>query len=239
MEKHNRRSHAPQAGALRRQSERLSGEQMPESENAGQREELPPRRAYHSRQKTKKKHRLKYPGIRLLVLLFIVLLLLIPYYTKFIEQIEGTEQIFSYKEDTDQQYDFAKSGQEAAVAEKQVSAETPDPPEESDTAAPDGRNGNGPDPANGTGEKDVPVQAEDRAPHEKERDTQPAPENSLKEDEQSYKIVYHKVKPEETLFRISMNYYGSRDGEELIRKWNGLSGNDIDSGQELKIPLPR
>lgn len=52
------------------------------------------------------------------------------------------------------------------------------------------------------------------------------------------KVVYHTVKPQETVFRISMMYYKSQDGIEKIRQANGLSGNDIRAGQVLKIPLP-
>ncbi|KAB7709227.1 LysM peptidoglycan-binding domain-containing protein [Bacillus aerolatus] len=52
------------------------------------------------------------------------------------------------------------------------------------------------------------------------------------------KIVYHTVKPQETVFRISMTYYKSQAGIEKIRKANNLNGNEIRVGQVLKIPLP-
>ena len=40
----------------------------------------------------------------------------------------------------------------------------------------------------------------------------------------------------ETLYRISMNYYGTDAGIEKIKKANGLSSNDIMAGQKLIIP---
>ncbi|MFK2824241.1 LysM peptidoglycan-binding domain-containing protein [Bacillus sp. B190/17] len=52
------------------------------------------------------------------------------------------------------------------------------------------------------------------------------------------KVVYHTVKPQETVFRISMMYYKSQAGIEEIRRANHLNGNDIRVGQVLKIPLP-
>lgn len=46
----------------------------------------------------------------------------------------------------------------------------------------------------------------------------------------------HVVAANETLYRISMNYYGSDSGVEKIKKANGLSSNDIMVGQKLIIP---
>lgn len=46
----------------------------------------------------------------------------------------------------------------------------------------------------------------------------------------------HVVAANETLYRISMNYYGSDVGVEKIKKANGLSSNDIMAGQKLIIP---
>lgn len=58
-------------------------------------------------------------------------------------------------------------------------------------------------------------------------------------DSDSYKVVYHTVQGEETLFRIAMNYYKSQEGIALIQEWNGLNGNEISKGQVLKIPLKK
>jgi LysM repeat protein len=46
----------------------------------------------------------------------------------------------------------------------------------------------------------------------------------------------HKVANGETLYRISVNYYGSDAGVEKIKNANGLSSNDIMVGQTLTIP---
>lgn len=46
----------------------------------------------------------------------------------------------------------------------------------------------------------------------------------------------HKVANGETLYRISVNYYGSDVGVEKIKSANGLSSNNISVGQTLTIP---
>ncbi|WP_438318388.1 LysM peptidoglycan-binding domain-containing protein [Sporosarcina sp. FA9] len=46
----------------------------------------------------------------------------------------------------------------------------------------------------------------------------------------------HIVAANETLYRISINYYKSDAGIEKIKKANGLSSNTINAGQKLIIP---
>ncbi|PGL71976.1 LysM peptidoglycan-binding domain-containing protein [Bacillus sp. AFS055030] len=50
-------------------------------------------------------------------------------------------------------------------------------------------------------------------------------------------VINHEVKRGETLFTISMKYYGNRDGEEIIQDANHLNGIEVTPGQILKIPL--
>ena len=51
------------------------------------------------------------------------------------------------------------------------------------------------------------------------------------------KVIQHTVGEKETLYRISMKYYKDRSGEEKIRSYNQLSGNNVYAGQVLKIPF--
>lgn len=51
------------------------------------------------------------------------------------------------------------------------------------------------------------------------------------------RVVKHTVKKKETLYRISMKYYKSRAGEDKIRNYNNLNGNEVYTGQVLNIPL--
>lgn len=54
--------------------------------------------------------------------------------------------------------------------------------------------------------------------------------------EDNAKARTHIVTANETLYRISMNYYGSDAGIEKIKNANGLSSNEIMAGQKLIIP---
>jgi len=50
-------------------------------------------------------------------------------------------------------------------------------------------------------------------------------------------IIYHKVKRGETITRISLKYYRSKAGIEIIKAANDLTSNEILAGQVLTIPL--
>jgi hypothetical protein len=51
------------------------------------------------------------------------------------------------------------------------------------------------------------------------------------------RVLYHQVKPKETLFSISMKYYHSQSGIATIEKWNNIGPSGIQSGQTLKIVI--
>ncbi|MET1179636.1 LysM peptidoglycan-binding domain-containing protein [Peribacillus simplex] len=90
-------------------------------------------------------------------------------------------------------------------------------------------------------EKAKAQQIADEKAKKAETEKQKASENvqAAKPDKEGYKVVLHTVQGEETLFRISMNYYKSQEGIALIREWNGLNGNEISKGQVLKIPIKK
>jgi LysM repeat protein len=46
----------------------------------------------------------------------------------------------------------------------------------------------------------------------------------------------HIVQPNETLYRIAMNYYNSPDAVENIKEANGLTSDSISTGQTLILP---
>lgn len=50
------------------------------------------------------------------------------------------------------------------------------------------------------------------------------------------KYVFHTVEEGETLSSISIKYFGNSDGEEIIREVNNLSSEELETGQEIKIP---
>lgn len=64
-------------------------------------------------------------------------------------------------------------------------------------------------------------------------------EEPAKGDEQPDIPTYinHKVKENETIFSISMHYYGDKTGMELIVEENNIHNNKIIPGQVLRIPM--
>lgn len=76
-------------------------------------------------------------------------------------------------------------------------------------------------------EKTPPPTPVEKKPEEKE--TKPV-------EEQKPATRTHKVSANETLYRISLKYYGSDAGVEKIKQANGLRSNDIQVGQTLIIP---
>lgn len=61
-------------------------------------------------------------------------------------------------------------------------------------------------------------------------------EQQKQQQQQQQAVRYHTVQPNETLYRISVNYYGSGDAVERIKAANGLASNEISVGQSLKLP---
>ncbi|WP_025784913.1 LysM peptidoglycan-binding domain-containing protein [Sporosarcina sp. D27] len=70
-------------------------------------------------------------------------------------------------------------------------------------------------------------------------ETKPDPKPETKPDpkpDEKPAAKSHTVQPNETLYRISVTYYGSGSGVEKIKAANGLSSNSISVGQTLVIP---
>lgn len=69
-----------------------------------------------------------------------------------------------------------------------------------------------------------------------EEDTTEEPTVTEPEEEQVSSEKTHIVQPDETLYRIAMNYYNSPDAVERIKEANGLTTDSISTGQELILP---
>lgn len=70
-----------------------------------------------------------------------------------------------------------------------------------------------------------------------EAEAKKAKEEQAKKEEQNKPAPKtHTVAAGETLYRISVNYYKSGDGVSKIMQANGLSSNEISTGQKLIIP---
>ncbi|CAG9623502.1 LysM peptidoglycan-binding domain-containing protein [Sutcliffiella rhizosphaerae] len=61
--------------------------------------------------------------------------------------------------------------------------------------------------------------------------------NEIEEQPEEETYIEHIVQENETLFRISMKYFNSRDGELIISNYNNLINDQVIVGQKLIIPV--
>ncbi|WP_017755618.1 LysM peptidoglycan-binding domain-containing protein [Calidifontibacillus oryziterrae] len=189
---------------------------------------LPPRSEVHRHKEDKKtKIRIRYPIVRFLALVFILIVCFIPIYHLYWEndfeetksepldnsivdvvEMENTEPVEPEVKD---EYEFAPEKDENTPdifePKNQIESETPT--------------------------KELSVNHDDQQGSKRTEETS---ESVQPADDTSY--IIHTVKPGETLYRISMNYFHNRNGEAIIKKANGLDANGtVYSGQKLKIPV--
>ncbi|WP_064090993.1 LysM peptidoglycan-binding domain-containing protein [Rossellomorea aquimaris] len=220
-----------QAAKLKQKIERVQDDVTPKK-----REPLPPRGELHREKKKKNKWKIKYPMISMLLLFFILLpLTVFSIYSYFDSRTgpllaltgenKGLEEV-QYDESNDQEEN------ELSSSEESDSSPTTTVEKEEDVTT----------PSNGTEKKQEDLKQPDKGSsstnqgkdggEQPKDDAQPEPE-----EKQTQNIVYHKVQPQETLFRIAMKYYHSQAGIEKIRQRNNIQDNEIQTGQVLEIPL--
>ncbi|USK37762.1 LysM peptidoglycan-binding domain-containing protein [Cytobacillus firmus] len=233
----------------RDQAERLRKriDRKQETGDSVQKSALPPRSRIHQEKRKKNKWRVKYPVIRLLALFFILLPITIFSIYQYVssdksintglnaesEEIGSETVVFATNDEGEGTTIEAREEQETEKPEKTKKAEesqekddasdqqekqTPQKPDEEDKGS------------ESASEKQARQTASDRTDSSKTAGTQ---EELNKEG----KVVYHTVKPKETIFRIAMTYYKSQSGIEIIKQANNLPSNEIQTGQVLKIPL--
>ncbi|MFS0601777.1 LysM peptidoglycan-binding domain-containing protein [Peribacillus frigoritolerans] len=240
-----------QAGELRSRIERQKAKSS-----------FPKRSKVHQNKKKKSKVKIKLPMIQLLALFFILLPIgFYSLYTYFQERplpVTKSDQVVLKEEDKEsipttataedlKEKELAKAEAEKEKEEAEAKAkakaqqeakEKAKAQEEAEEKAKVQREAEAKAKAQQKAEEKAKVQQE---AEEKAKKAAAEKKNVLaaKSDKEEYKVVLHTVQGEETLFRISMNYYKSQEGIALIREWNGLNGNEISRGQVLKIPIKK
>jgi LysM repeat protein len=210
-------------------------ERAPEKAPLNKREPLPARSEVHREKKKKNKWRMKYPLISMLLLFFILLPLTVFSIYSYFDSRNGPLVVMS--EDVDDveevRYDQSDNGNEESLGEAgsiEEEAAVIDKKEESLNE----------DAASMTG-KEQPASTEPASPSPEQESAEEKPKEEVNEEpveeQPAYKIVYHTVAPQETLYRIAMKYYNSQSGVERIKEWNNIHNNEIRSGQVLEIPL--
>jgi LysM repeat protein len=211
-----------QADRLKQRIERIN------EETSEVRDQLPPREQIHREKRKKTKLKVKYPVIRMLVLFFILLpIVIFSAYTYLeegkksnrTEKVSGNSsgyEVINYEKsetesttESEAEEKTVEKIEEAIEVQKSV---IPDTTVKSQVPADKGTDKN-------SGPSTEPVTAK--------------PDSS----KDTRKTIYHTVKKGENLYRISLKYYHSKAGEDIIRKSNNLKGDEIYLGQVLEIPL--
>ncbi|MCM3243635.1 LysM peptidoglycan-binding domain-containing protein [Cytobacillus firmus] len=235
----------------RDQAERLRKkiDRKQEAEYSGQKSALPPRSRVHQEKRKKSKWKVKYPVIRLLALFFILLPITI-------------FSIYQYVS-SDKSINAGLNAENEEIGSETVVFATNDEGEGTTIEVreePESQEPEKPEKAEGVQVKeDAKVQQEKEASQTTDKEDKGSESNSQKQAQQTApestdssktagkqeqeelktegKVVYHTVKPKETIFRIAMTYYKSQSGIEKIKQANNLPSNEIQTGQVLKIPL--
>ncbi|ADM38299.1 LysM peptidoglycan-binding domain-containing protein [Bacillus spizizenii] len=215
-------------------------------------ESLPTRQSVKNQREQKKKQgKTKTPLFTVLAVLFVfvpVIVLVSLFYLKnhpdnhddyedvFIDSSQSKYEVVLKSEDKNDTADTKKTKETNETALQQESKKKSE-----DTKAKD--------PAKTTTGKKQPAVEENEDSANKEEATAAAASSSQQEaapqeqqpaepvQSEPKRVVKHTVQKKETLYRISMKYYKSRSGEEKIRAYNHLNGNEVYTGQVLDIPL--
>ena len=206
---------------------------------------LPSRKEIHGRKKTKIKWKIKFPLIKLLGLLFILLPITIMaiFYSLSDDESSASSKDSGYNEEIPNITMIGSDSEEKQTKveieednEENINQEAVTEQEEKiDITEDTAKKENNQTEAEAAKAETTTVESSET----KEETKEEIKEQSSTSTEDGYDIVEHVVKANETIFRISMNYYSSQDGIELIKEWNGLSNNTLKVGQVLKIPLKK
>ncbi|URM34259.1 LysM peptidoglycan-binding domain-containing protein [Cytobacillus firmus] len=233
----------------RDQAERLRKriDRKQETGDSGQKSALPPRSRIHQEKRKKNKWRVKYPVIRLLALFFILLPITIFSIYQYVssdksintglnaesEEI-GSETVVFATNDEDEGTTIEVSEEQETEKPEQAKKAEESQEKEADSDQQEKQTSEKPDEEDKGSESASEKQARQTAPDSTDSSKTDGTQDELKKEG---KVVYHTVKPKETIFRIAMTYYKSQSGIEIIKQANNLSSNEIQTGQVLKIPL--
>jgi LysM repeat protein len=180
---------------------------------------LPPRSKVHKTKDEKKKTKvkLKYPLVRFLALLFILLPIAILGYTYHQNnQLPASNTLIKNKTESSYKEEISLSKKEEKVDDNQNISHSEENTDDE------------------TASKERTENAHTSITSNQE-DTNSSTATQIEKTD--YDVVFHTVKENETLYSISQHYYNSRSGEELIKEWNNLTSNEVVNGKVLKIPL--
>ncbi len=202
----------------------------------GSTSDLPPRTELHRQRRSKPKKRLKYPVIRVIALFFI----LVPI-TIFAIYSNRPEEIPAQTEPADKgDHEKISIDDSPELTDSQVKDSDSEAEKETETELTPGATEpesivENVDPSATPPQVEVPQDpgtgAVQSPPVESNEQSPPA------QNINNHKVIKHTVKQGDTLYNLAKKYYGSQAGIAIIKKANNITGDEIQLGQVLKIPL--
>lgn len=197
---------------------------------------LPPRSVVHSQSNKGVKLKIKFPLVRLLLLIFLVILLSIPLYHMWNSKYEKSDtpssssdtkvgEMVSFQPVADFDDKTANDKKENTEAEK----ETPviEEMEEVD---------NNPSSEDKDELTLVSKEALTQNQDQGQDQNQDQDQNQVQKVDEDPSPIYYQVKKGDTLFSIAMEFYGAKWGETLIIEANRLDRREVFAGETLLIP---
>jgi cytoskeletal protein RodZ len=204
--------------------------------------DYPSRSELHKDSVKKKKRKMKYPIISILALIFIVILAVILFLSiYYFNNNNAIKTSIGNKHSSGDETVYISKG-------KSYEIETDDGPPTEETSKDETEVS-----TNDRNTRETETKTEAKTKTETETETEAIIQKNQETDSTEYQknvidsthnkdseyreVKTHKVAAGETLFRIAIQYYKDRSGEEIIRQYNGIEANNIYEGQILKIPL--
>jgi len=217
-------------------------------------EKLPSRSSVHKSKNKKTRLKVRYPVVRLLALFFVLLPVSILGIT-FLNNDDTETHVPEKELSIVEELDYARKTEPEKSSENNKS-EITSPDEQSEGTSNSEEEINNKieqtktekeNTATPKSKEEVKVEEKQKEQteekqEEKAKESKPSRTNKPKppptqEKSETYEIIYHKVKRNENLYRISLRYFNSRAGEEIIRKENKMINSNVYEGQVLRIPV--
>lgn len=186
---------------------------------------LPPRSKVHTKTETKQmKWRIRYPLVRLLALIFILMVFLVPGYHIWKNQVQPVESEQAGEEKI-------KSENIEVIEMDKADGEGEPPIDDEFEFAEDSEE---PEP---TMQKEENIKEKNEA---KATEIIEVVEQTGEKLPERAKAKTYIVQPGDNLFRISLKFYKDRSGEQIIKEANGITDiRNIEPGMKLIIPVTK
>lgn len=211
----------------REQAERLKQRIEKINEKSDDYEGLPPRGELHRKKQAKTNLKLKYPAIRLLVVVFILLPVISFCIISYLhgKKLGVPEKVSENPHSEYETITIEKNANEGTGNSSNPKGNGSEESNEVDVTQP-----------SQTITSPVPPAATKIAGKDSDKNSSPAQSGQVGS-AAAKKMIYYTVQSQDTLFKIAIKFYNSDAGVGIIQKANDLQDQQVKEGQVLKIPF--